>query len=442
MTQSLLRRDFLTGLVAAPVSLGPSGRRPPNFLVIVSDDQGYHDVGCYGSEIPTPHIDSIARNGVKFANFYVAGPVCTPSRYGLLTGRYPARSRDQLLDALMPPSTKGIHPEETTLAEVLRERGYRTALIGKWHLGASRPEFLPTRHGFQSFDGFVHGCIDYFDFAYGGLKSWYRNEELYQPPKGYTTDYLTGQAARFPRENARNPFFLYLPYNAPHYGKAGYDPATKKARDILQAPPDYIARFSHIQDRNRREYAAMVASMDDNIGRLLQTVQELKLEQDTVIVFLSDNGGSLPYGGSNSPLRGEKADLFEGGIHVPCVMQWKGRLAAGKTIEQVAGGVDLFPTLASLAGAKASGIDGRDLGPALFEGRSFERELFWRTGREEAYLRGRWKYIRTGQGEEFLFDLDRDPVEQVNRMDDGVKLRELKEGYLRLKGTLPAGPPR
>ena len=149
MTQSLLRRDFLTGLAAAPASSALAGQRPPNFLVIVSDDQGYNDVGCYGSEIPTPNIDSIARNGVKFANFYVAGPVCTPSRFGLMTGRYPARSRDQLLDALMPPSTKGIHPEETTIAEVLHERGYRTGLIGKWHLGASRPEF-PAHPGTAS----------------------------------------------------------------------------------------------------------------------------------------------------------------------------------------------------------------------------------------------------------------------------------------------------
>jgi arylsulfatase A-like enzyme len=435
MTPSLLRRDFLMGLAAA-------GERPPNFLVILSDDQGYHDVGCYGSEIPTPHTDSIARNGVKFANFYVAGPVCTPSRYGLLTGRYPARSHDQMLEALMPPSTKGIHPGETTLAEVLRERGYRTALIGKWHLGASRPEFMPTRHGFESFDGFVHGCIDYFDFSYGGLKSWYRNEELYQPPKGYTTDYLTGQAMHFLRQNSQRPFFLYLPYNAPHFGKAGYDPATKKARDVLQAPAEYIARFSHIRDENRRVYAATVASLDDNIGRLLRTVRELKLEENTVIVFLSDNGGSLPYGGSNTPLRGEKADLFEGGIHVPCLMQWKGRLAAGKTLTQVAGGVDLFPTLATLAGAKASGVDGRDLGPALFEGRNFERELFWRTRREDAYLRGRWKYIRTGEGQEFLFDLEHDPVEQVNRTGDRAKVQELKDGYQRVKSTLPAGPPR
>jgi arylsulfatase A-like enzyme len=159
-------------------------------------------------------------------------------------------------------------------------------------------------------------------------------------------------------------------------------------------------------------------------------------------VFLSDNGGSLPYGGSNTPLRGEKANLFEGGIHVPCLMQWKGRLAPGKTLTQVAGGVDLCPTLAALAGAKVSGVDGRDLGPALFEGRSFERELFWRTRREDAYLRGQWKYIRTGEGQEFLFDLEHDPVEQVNRTGDRAKLQELKDGYQRVTSTLPAGPPR
>jgi arylsulfatase A-like enzyme len=440
MNKSASRRSFLSSIVGTQAALALSRqRRPPNFLIIFSDDQGYHDVGCYGSEIPTPHTDSIARNGVKFDNFYVAGPICTPSRYGLLTGRYPARSKDQLLGALMPGSKKGIHPGETTMAEVLSARGYRTALIGKWHLGYAKPEFLPTRHGFQYFDGFVHGCIDFFDFSYGGLKSWYRNEDLHQPARGYTTDYLTDQALRFLHENQRHPFLLYLPYNAPHYGKLEYDPATRKARNGLQAPEEYIARFAHIKDENRRVYAAMVASMDDNIGRLLKALRQLKLEEDTLVVFLSDNGGSIPYGGSNVPLRGQKGDLFEGGIRVPCLMQWKGKLATGKTVGQVAGAVDLFPTLASLAGApeRASRTDGRDLAPALFEGRHFERELFWRTRRTDAYLKGYWKYIKISNGEEFLFDLEHDPNEQVNRIDDRAKLQQIRAGYLRVKATLP-----
>jgi arylsulfatase A len=439
MKDPFSRRALLKGLGTAPMALaGAQRRRPPNFLVILSDDQGYHDVGCYGSEIPTPHIDSIAANGVKFTNFYAAGPVCTPSRYGLLTGRYPARSQDKLLDALMPGTQKGIHPGETTVAEVLRERGYRTAIFGKWHLGYAQPEFLPTRHGFQQFDGFVHGCIDYFDFTYGGMKSWYRNESLYQPPRGYTTDYITDRAVEFLREHQRDPFFLYLPYNAPHYGKMKYDPATRKAQDGLQAPEEYIARFAHIKDQNRRVYAATVASLDDNIGRLLTSLRQLKLEDDTVIMFISDNGGSLPYGGSNVPLRGEKAGLFEGGIRVPCLMQWRGRVAPARTSRQPAGEVDVFSTISRLAGVEgaAPNIDGRDLTPLLLQNRTFERELFWTTRNTEAYLLGFWKYIKTSGGEEYLFDLDHDPTEKTSRIDDRAKLEELRRGYSRVKSTL------
>jgi len=437
VSQTISRRNLLASFPSLP--LFSTTQRPPNFLLIFSDDQGFHDLSCYGSEIPTPHIDSIARHGVKFANFYVAGPVCTPSRYGLLTGKYPARSRDRLLGALMPHSTKGIHPGETTIAEVLSDHGYRTALIGKWHLGASRREFFPTRHGFQSFDGFVHGCIDYFNFTYGGLKSWYKNETLFQP-HGYTTDYLTDQALQFLKANHRRPFFLYLAYNAPHYGKTSYDPITRKARDELQAPESYIARFSHIADKNRRLYAATIASLDDNIGRLLRALRELQLESNTLVVFLSDNGGSLSYGGSNQPLRGEKGDLFEGGIHVPCLMQWKGMLPGGAVLTQVAGAVDLFPTMASLAGVttKNLALEGCNIARVLFEGYTFDRELFWRTANADAYLLGRWKYIRIADGREFLFDLEHDPTEQHNRIDDRHRLQLLLEGYKRIKSSLCA----
>lgn len=431
------RRNFLAGLAARPAvaALPPS---QPNILVILSDDQGYHDVGCFGSEIPTPHIDSIAHNGVKFEQFYVAGPVCTPSRYGLLTGRYPARSKDRLLNALMPPSPKGIHPGETTVAETLKAGGYRTALIGKWHLG-SKPEFLPTRHGFDYYDGFLHGCIDYFDFTYGGMASWYRNEKPFTPPKGYTTDYLTDQAIGWIRENRRNPFFLYLPYNAPHYGKGAYDRKTGKASNLLQAPEEYIRRFAHIKDENRRVYAAMVASMDDNIGRLLRSLGEMKLEENTLLVFLSDNGGAKDFGGVNTPLRGHKSQLFEGGIRVPAAMQWKGRLKPGRIIRQPAASVDLFPTLCGLTGLpRPANLDGRDLRPVLFEDRTFERDLYWRTERDEAYLLGYWKYIRMKNGEEYLFDLEHDPNETTNRIGDAAMLRKIKAGYQRVKATMPS----
>ncbi len=430
------RRNFLTGLGA--VGLAAPSRRP-NFLVILSDDQGWHDVSSYGSEIPTPNIDAIGRAGVKFEQFYVAAPVCTPSRYGLLTGRYPARSRDRMLNALMPPSPKGLHPGETTIAELLKERGYRTGLIGKWHLGSARPEFLPNSHGFDHFDGFLHGCIDYFSFTYGGLPSWFRNRDPYLPPKGYTTNYITDQAIGFLRENQRRPFFLYLPYNAPHYGKLEYDRKTGNSRNGLQAPEEYIRRFSHIQDQDRRVYAAMVSSLDDNVGRLLKALRELKLEENTLVAFLCDNGGATGFGGSNTPLRGHKSQLFEGGIRVPCLMQWKGRLGPGRQVRQPACAVDLLPTICGLAGATPPATDGRDLRPVLFENRPFERELFWRTEKDEAYLLGQWKYIRVAGAEEYLFDLERDPNETTNRIgDSSAPLEKVKRGYARVKASCPA----
>jgi arylsulfatase A-like enzyme len=432
------RRDFLAGLAAGAAQPAQSASARPNILLLFSDDQGYHDVGCFGSEIPTPNIDSIARNGVKFERFYSAAPVCTPSRYGLLTGRYPARSRDQLLNALMPPSKKGIHPGETTLAEALKEHGYRTALIGKWHLGSARPEFLPNRHGFDLYDGFLHGCIDYFDFTYGGMPSWFRNDKPFTPPKGHTTDYLTDRAIDFMRQEREHPFFLYLPYNAPHYGKGAYDPKTGKASNVLQAPEEYIRRFAHIKDENRRVYAAMVSALDDNIGRLLRALREQKLEEKTLVVFLTDNGGAPAFGGMNTPLRGHKSQLFEGGIRVPAVMQWKGRIEPGRTVRQPCGSVDIFPTVCGLAGARApSGVDGRDLSSVLFANRTFEREFFWRTEREEAYMRGDWKYIRTGDGQEQLFDLARDPAETTNRTGDLPALGRIKAAYAKVRGTCP-----
>ncbi|HUS06019.1 MAG TPA: sulfatase-like hydrolase/transferase, partial [Bryobacteraceae bacterium] len=430
------RRTFLTGAALAPLSA--QSTRPPNFLVILSDDQGYHDVGSYGSEIPTPHMDAIGKRGVRFERFYAAGPVCTPSRFGLLTGRYPARSHDGLLNALMPPSPKGLQPGETTIAEVLQRRGYRTALIGKWHLGASRPEFLPNQHGFDHFEGFPHGCIDYFNFTYGGMPSWFRDGKPFQPPPGYSTNYLTDQAIRYLGENRDHPFFLYLPYNAPHYGKAGYDRQSQQSSNILQAPEEYIKNFSHIADENRRVYAAMVSNLDDNIGRLREAVRQNGLEDNTFIIFLSDNGGAPDFGGANTPLRGRKADLFEGGIRVPCMMEWKNRLPAGRVIREPAGGIDLLPTLCALAKAPLPGpVDGQDLGPLLFGNRAPDRELYWRTAGGEAYIMANWKYIRQEDGEEFLFDLAADPNEATNRIRDVATLRRLKRGLERLKATMP-----
>jgi len=407
---------FCGGLIAP----GARGAERPNILLIFSDDQGWGDVSCYHGEFPTPHIDRLAGEGLRFTNWYVASSICTPSRYGLLTGRYPSRSRDRLLGALMSlgesDAGRGIHREETTIAEVLQTAGYRTALVGKWHLGHGAARFLPTRHGFDSFYGHTAGCIDFFTMRYGVKPDWYRDEQLIDET-GYATDLLTDEAVRFLQaQSDEHPFFLYLAYNAPHFGK-GYDPGKREVTNIMQAKPTDLARVADIEDPTRRVFAAMTLSLDDGIGRVLQTLRERQLDGNTLVIFMTDHGGDPDYGGSNGPLRGEKATLFEGGIRVPCLMRWPGKLDAGATADWVGSSLDLFPTICRLAGADASefSLDGQDLVPRLLEGADLPaRELYWELDNAAASRTGPWKYVRDSDGAEYLFNLDRDRDEQHN----------------------------
>jgi len=391
----------------------------PNVLLIFTDDQGWGDVSCYQSEIPTPNIDSLAREGVKFTSWYVASSICTPSRFGLMTGRYPSRSRDRLLGALMSlgaeDANRGIRDDEITIAQVLQTQGYRTALIGKWHLGHGAVGFLPTHHGFDSFYGHTAGCIDFFTMRYGIKPDWYRDEQLIDET-GYATDLITDEAVRFlERQRLDRPFFLYLAYNAPHYGK-GYDPGRREVVNIMQAKPEDLARAGNIQDPTRRVFAAMVLSLDDGIGRVLAALRQQGFEDNTLVIFMTDNGGDPDYGGSSGPLRGEKNTLFEGGIRVPCLMRWPGRLKAGSTCDSVCSSLDLSPTLCRLAGADPSTfpLDGVDLLPQLLEGKPpKDRELFWELSGEAALRSGSWKYVCRNDTE-YLFDLDDDPYEKNN----------------------------
>ena len=408
----------------------------PNIVLIFSDDQGRGDVSCYGSEIRTPNIDSLARDGVKFEQWYVAAPICTPSRFGLMTGQYPNRSRDKLLDALMSlgpdDADRGIRPNETTIASVLRKNKYRTALIGKWHLGHGAKRFLPTRHGFDSFYGHTAGCIDFFTMRYGVKPDWYRNEELIDET-GYATDLITEQAVRFlESQKSSKPFFLYLAYNAPHFGK-GYDPGKRQVVNIMQAKPEDLARVGHVKDATRRVFAAMVLSLDDGIGQVLSALKKQDLEDNTLVIFMTDHGGDLDYGGSNGPLRGEKATLFEGGIRVPCLMRWPGKLKAGRVSrQQVCSAVDIFPTLCSITGIDASRfrLDGVDLSPHLFDGKQIRRSLFWRIRGTDAYRHGNLKYLKTQKHGEMLFNLAIDPNETTDLAKKHPdKLNDLKSRH-------------
>jgi arylsulfatase A-like enzyme len=437
----LLGLALVTGSITPPaLAAAPK----PNIIFILADDLGINDLSCYGSHIPTPGIDRLAVNGMKLPQFYAASSICTPTRFGLLTGRYPARSQDKLLGALMfalkRDDDRGIRPGEVTIAEVLRNAGYHTALIGKWHLGHGQPEFSPLKHGFDYFYGMNGGCVDYFTLKYGNMPDWVRNGEPLQE-NGYSTNLLSDDALRYlDSRPVDRPFFLYLSYTAPHYGK-GWDEDRKEFTNILQAKPEDLEEFAGIEDKNRREYAAMVRAMDRGVGRILDKLSALRLEENTLVIFSSDNGGDPAYGGNNEPFRGKKAEVFEGGIRVPCLIQWKGKVGAGTYSRQPVSTLDFFPTFCALAGIPVSGLalDGIDITPVLLRGKTFERELCWTVPRASAFLRGQWKYIRTG-GTEMLFDLEADPWERRDMADRAPnRVKEMREAYDKIAASFNAG---
>jgi len=428
------------------VSVGftaPASVNRPNILFILADDLGMNDLSCYGSEIPTPQIDRLARNGLKLDQYYAASAVCTLSRFGLLTGRYPVRSQDRLLGALMfaekRDNHRGIRSGEVTIAQVLQKGGYHTALIGKWHLGHGEPDFSPLKHGFEYFYGMNGGCIDYFTLQYGNVPDWVRDGKPLEE-KGYSTDLLSDDAVRFLKsQRADRPFFLYLPYNAPHYGK-GWDAETKRFTNVLQAKPEDRKALTSIPDANRREYAAMVAAMDRGVGRILDTLHALKLEENTLMVFTSDNGGDTKFGASNKPFRGAKGQVFEGGIRVPCLVQWTGKIRAGVSSRQPVCGIDFFPTFCKLAGFPSTEfqLDGVEVCSVLLENKQFERDLCWTQAKAIAFRRGPWKFVRTSQAE-MLFNLEADPFERTDMASaEPARLKQLKEAYARIAAT-PGG---
>ena len=360
------RRAFLATCMTALAA----PRRQPNIVVILADDLGYGELSCQGNpQIPTPNIDSIARNGVRFTNAYVSSPYCAPSRAGLLTGRYQTRfghERNVVGDANLNPSI-GLPLGEATIADLLKRAGYATGAFGKWHLGAA-PKFHPQRRGFDEFFGFLHEGHFYLPPPYkGGTTRLRSNEPPYDQNNPlmrgsapaeeqlYLTDAITREATAFIDRHADAPFFLYVPYNAVH--------------SPMQAATEYMRRFNGIGDEHRQVFAAMLAAMDDGVGAILRRLRERSLEEDTLVIFLSDNGG--PTGeltSSNAPLRGFKAQLWEGGIRIPYMMQWKGRIPAGRTLHPPIISLDILPTALAAAGAPAPAsprLDGADLLPLV-----------------------------------------------------------------------------
>jgi arylsulfatase A-like enzyme len=410
------RRTFLKTVGAAaalPMAAAPAPRRP-NIIVILADDLGFADVGFQRcKDFATPYIDRLAHAGVRFTNAYVSHPFCSPTRAGLMTGRYQHRFGHENNPKYDPnDQVAGLPTSEITIAQVLSDAGYITGQIGKWHLGAA-PQFHPLKRGFKEQFGFIGGGHDYFK-----AETDNPNAREYMIPierngkpvaeAEYLTDAFSREACAFVRLHDKDPFFLYLAYNSPH--------------TPLQAPKAYLDRVADIQDPTRRSYAAMICAMDDGIGRLVATIETLKLENDTLIFFLSDNGGPTQVTrADNHPYRGEKGQVYDGGIHVPFVVKWPGHLNAGETYGSPIISLDIFSTAAALAGAKIPKdrpIDGVDLMPHLTGKGSPppHDKLYWRTGGGKAFAvrQGNWKLVKIGNRTE-LYDLEADIGESKNQ---------------------------
>jgi arylsulfatase B len=432
---------LVAGLVVATLVRSTGGVSPataqvtaprPNIVYIVSDDQGWKDVGYHGSDIKTPNLDSLAQGGVRLEQFY-SQPFCTPARAALLTGRYPHRYG---LQTLVIPSagSYGLPTDEWLLPQALKDAGYWTAIVGKWHLGHADRKYWPRQRGFDYQYGPLLGEIDYFTHTAHGTRDWFRNNAPIKE-EGYVTTLLGNDAVRLiEAHDAKTPLFLYLAFTSPH--------------SPYQAPKEYLDRYAGIADPSRRAYAAMITAMDDQVGRVVRALEKRKLRDNTIIVFQSDNGGprSAKVTGEvdmsksiipadNGPFRGGKGSLYEGGTRVAVLANWPGHIKPGSVVDQPIQSVDMYPTLAGLAGAslaKSKPLDGMDVWPTLSEGQPSPRnEVVYDIEPFRAALRqGDWKLIwqATLPSKVELFNLAQDPGEKVDHSaDNPQKVAELEQ---------------
>ncbi len=406
--------------------------RRPNFVVFMTDDQGYGDLSCMGNtDFRTPNIDAVAEQGARFTNWYSGSPVCSPSRASLLTGRYPGNAGVRAILAGHRKAT-GLTPQAPTIAAAVKELGYQTAIVGKWHLGLQE-QSRPNQNGFDYFYGFMAGCIDYYSHIFYWSMAdgktdpthdlWENDHEFYDNGK-YFTEMVTDKAVEKIRQMNREeePFFLYVAYNAPHYP--------------MHAPRKYLDRFPELP-ADRRIMAAMISAVDDGVGQIVDELKRQGILEDTVIFFQSDNGpsresrnwmdgrGDPYYGGQPGGLKGHKFSLFEGGIRVPGIFCWPGHIPGGQVIDEPCAAMDVFPTLLTMAGGDPSQyqLDGMDISDVLLHGApSPHEELYWEMEQQTAIRQGKYKLVLNGQLVEsepaqapvFLSDLSVDPGETVN----------------------------
>ncbi|MHB8901655.1 MAG: sulfatase-like hydrolase/transferase [Thermoguttaceae bacterium] len=408
-------RVFVTALLTiaapAPAWAAEPPASKPNILVILADDLGYADLGFTGSrDIPTPNIDRLAKEGVRCTSGYVSHPFCSPTRAGLLTGRYQQRFGHENNPAWLPESTvAGLPLSQTTFPQIMKTAGYVTGCVGKWHLGA-HPQFHPNRRGFDEYFGLLGGGHAYIPGDRGSVEYQIpmdRNGKP-EPLEEYLTTLLAREAASFITTHKDRPWFLYLAFNAPH--------------GPLQAEASVLRRVESIADPIRRSYAGLVVGLDDAVGTVTGALEQSGQAKNTLVFFLSDNGGPVSVThADDSPFRGAKGQVFEGGIRVPFVVSWPGRLTAGETYDRPVISLDLLPTAAALAGAaipEKIQIDGVNILPFLTGQRSGSphERLFWRTGGGEAFAvrEGDWKLAGGRQSPTQLFNLAADPGENTD----------------------------
>lgn len=383
-----------------------------NFIIIMADDLGYGDLSCYGNEtFTTPHLDALAKRGMRFTDFHSSGAVCSPTRAGLLTGRYQQRAGIPgvvFADPNRVEHKHGLQPVEKTFAEVLAADGYSTAMFGKWHLGYE-PKYNPVRNGFGEFRGYVSGNVDYFSHVdQAGAFDWWINDEKKDEP-GYSTHLINKHSVRFIQQSDNKPFCLYVAHEAPHYPYQG--PNDQAIRQVG-------GKRSRAENKGvdiPRAYREMVQAVDTGVGEIVAAVEAKGIAEHTLIFFFSDNGGTK--NGSNAPFRGHKGSVWEGGHRVPCIASWPGTITAGSETAQPCISLDIMPTMLDFAGIRPPAtrpLDGKSLRTILAGAGSTKRILYWQHGNGTAVRRGDWKLVKIGKKPAELYNLQEDPAETNN----------------------------
>jgi arylsulfatase A len=390
------------------VACNETGDLKPNIVVILADDLGYGDLGCYGNEFnESPAIDNLASKGMRFTDFHSNGPVCSPTRAALLSGRYQQKAGIEGVVHAVKYRHTGINQETVTLAEYLGREGYRTGIVGKWHLGYDTA-FSPLNFGFDYFKGYVSGNVDYHSHLDGtGIHDWYIQKEEYRE-QGYTTDLISSAAIEFIEKNKDEAFFLYVAHEAPHF------PFQDRNDEAVRTEGGAISNLGELTNV-KDTYRNMTRAMDEGIGQLLQCLVKHNLSENTLIFFLSDNGAM--HVGSNHPLRGYKGSLWEGGHRIPAIAYWEGVIEAGFNHDLLMT-MDMVPTILALTGKKKTdpyAFDGIDFSDQLFgEGPDLpSRTVFWRYRNGKSARKKEWKLLMEGENI-YLFNLALDPEEKNN----------------------------